>query len=244
MGSGSQPRIGIRLATLATAGAALATLTACAAPDQPDPQPGHPATLSSDVFAYDNPDFRTNRKDLLTRTAECGQLPKELQAQFGIKTSTTYDSSQQLSDGGCMLHDANGSDGPNQLSITIGVGTWDFAKFWRGDVKFTDTITTGGGPPGNAGFSGPATFQRLIIDNRYYAAMYVNPGAFGWDGCTLAVDTGSPDPLLVASSTGKLDSPAKPQDVKRVLDNDCPRTQDIARKLLTTLDPDGGSRKD
>lgn len=243
MGSGSLPRIGIRLATLATAGAALTALTACGAPAQPEPPSGHPATLSADVFAYDNPEFLTNRKPLLTPTAECSQIPTDVLTEVGIKPSNNSASHEQLTDGGCMVRNVDGRMNNNQLSITIGAATWDFDKFWRGDVKFTGEVTTGGGPPGNAGYTGATSLRRMIIDNRYYAVMYVSPEVFAWDGCVLAIDTGSPNPLLVASSTSTMNSQPKPEDTKRILDNDCPRTQDIAQKLLARLDPDGGSRR-
>lgn len=237
------PHLRTRLATLATAGAALATLTACAAPPQPDPAAGHAATLATDVFAFDHPEFRTNRKDLLEPNDECRKISDAVISKIGVpppkyaseSLRTQEDPSKSFTTPGCQL--GMSSDDAYEVSASA----QPFSAYWAAQVQ-------GDHQPGTMK-SGILSFKRAIIKDHYYAVTYLagyrSKGADAGD-CVTTVDTGSPNPLVVSRKAMMNDGPQGDSGneipLPDIVRQQCVLTRQAAEIILDDLDKNGGSR--
>jgi hypothetical protein len=212
------------LVTVLTTGA----LTACTAP--PAVSPGKPApSLPADSVAYDDIAFQTTRQPVFDNA--CASLPVDALRAVGLTSRATQDKNF-----GCTFWtDPKGriwiQTLPPPLRDPDAPPVPPFATYWNGANRF------------GASFQDPAYFQRMIMLDRYYATQVLAYSAAGPD-CETIVDTGSEQVFLVAAGppdNGTKYDQRNHEEARRVAADFCPRSQQIAEKLLAALDPDGGS---
>lgn len=226
-----------RLTGAVGAAAAAAVLAACGAPAQPAPPPGQAATLSADVFAYDNVDFRTNRKPLLAPDNECATLTTDVLGRLGFQFTGTYKPLQGVS---TTANTVPGCDIPvaDTPTYKISAATAPFRDYWTSKV-------TGQEAPGSF-YTGLLAEKRVIISGRYYAVDYLvgqlNTGAnsYSFASCVTTVDTGSANPLVVSYDVPQGGGPGA--NAASLFSRECPKAHQLAEKVLAELDKDGGSR--
>ncbi|WP_137813292.1 hypothetical protein [Gandjariella thermophila] len=201
----------------------LTALGACGVPAQPDPPPGRAATLSPDVIPYDQVEFRTNRRPVIRPGQECLDIDAQLAARLGLSGDDAYRRPSQQVNGGCSF--------PDEDQTVVAGATQPFGEFWRANVKDQ-------GVPGSM-YTGLASFQRKILDGRYYAVEYVGgdyPEPYA-DQCALVVDVGSVNPLVVQIGPYR-----GTNDLDAVRRTRCARAEQLALQVLAARDPGGGSR--
>lgn len=230
-------RRGTRLTGAVGAAIALAVLTACGAPPQPTPPPGQAATLSADVFAYDHLDFRTNRKPLLAPDNECAALTPDVLGKLGFQFTGTYKPIQGLS---TTANTVPGCDIPvaDTPTYKISAATAPFQDYWTSRV-------TGQQAPGSF-YTGLLAEKRVVISDRYYAVDYLvgqlssGANSYSFADCVTTVDTGSANPLVVSYDVPQGGGPGA--SAASLFRGECPKTHQLAEKVLAELDKDGGSR--
>lgn len=221
------------------AAALFTALTGCGAPAQTEPQPGRPATLSPDVFAYDNPVFLTNRKPVLQPDNECAAITDEMLRQLGIippqggGAKDQSDPAKGYSTPGCTLHDEH----YNSL-YSIAASKVPFAQYWAATASEKDV-------PGSME-PGVLSFKRAILKDHYYAVNYldgtVTSGSASGE-CATVVDTGAESSLVVTRKAEMQVGNSGPViPTPDVVQEQCPKTQQVAEMLLDELDNNGGSR--
>lgn len=231
-----ETRIGHR-AVLAGASASVIVALAACAPAESEPVTGG-ATLTEDVLAYDHPEFLTNRPPVLDRFKECDKVTKELVTQLFPQAGFKGVPSQDRKDGkGCSLT-------LTDAEIKLATSPAPFSDYWLGTVY-------GEGVPGardKIHNQGPTHFARKILAGKYHEVEFSTYAGTAQAECHAVIDTGSAQPLVVTSNPYSEDPFAtlanmnKGPSVQEMKQNFCPASTNVARKLLATLDPHGGSR--
>ncbi len=220
-------RIGHRTGLAWASAATLLALTACGAPAQPPPQTGG-ASLSTDILPYDDIEFRTDRPSLLEPGKECEHLDEATREKIGL-TSEGEPSQQDTeygSNGGCSIKMRNGR-------ITVYGAQAPFDDYWMGAAR-----GVAGSPLAKPGLD---TFERKILKGRYHAVEYATNSGDPNGMCVSAVDTGSPNPLVI-EATPDHDSINTAVPYDELKNRYCPVATLTAEETLRVLDPRGGSR--
>jgi hypothetical protein len=213
---------------MVASGLVAVALTACTAP--PAVSPGKPApSLPAESVAYDDIAFQTTRRPVFDNA--CASLPVDALRAVGLTSRAS-----QNKDFGCTFW--NDPKGRTWIQ-TLPPPTVDpaappvppFTAYWNGANRFGES------------FQEPVYFQRMIMLDKYYATQVLAYSVAGPD-CETIVDTGSEQVFMVAAGppdNGTKYDQANHGEARRVAVDFCPRSLQIAEKVLATLDPDGGS---
>ena len=189
--------------------------------------------LSPDVIAYDHPEFLANRAPLIRPGLDCGPFTPDVLTKLDLPgghasgyRNPTYGNSE------CSLSSA---DYERDLDIKVSAPAKRFEEFWAARISEPDAQTAEA--PGRGGF-----LYRRIISGRYYAVAFP---ANSDEDCAVAIDTGAPTPILVnvgSKFTQSKDHPGKNVRTPDQIEKFCAPTLDFSTRMLTVIDPGGGSR--
>ena len=201
--------------------------------DSGSPTGSHATTLAPNSVHDTALQFRTNRAPVFAAGAECAAFTPQLytiaDVPQGIRATT------MVPGNGCWVGGAQGN------VVSVMTTATPFGKFWRRDYPDDD----GSGITATMVDKDYAqSFDRFLIDGRYYAVRVGSRWAAGLDSgttktaCMLVVDTGSPQPLLVNLTQQVTES----DPTARTVSQQCTAAETVARTILDEHDPGGGSR--
>ncbi|MEU6559801.1 hypothetical protein [Nocardia nova] len=209
--------------------AVLAAATGCAVHDSSG---SHAATLSQDAVRDTDLRFLTNRAPVLAPGAECIAFTPRVHTIAGVPQDVR--ATPMVPGHGCW---AGGTLG---TVVSVMTTATPFGSFWRRDYPNDD----GSGITATMVDKDAAQlFERLLIDNRYYAVSAASRWTAGLDSgttktaCMLVIDTGAPQPLLInlTQQVPHTDSTA------RTVTQQCATAVSVATSVLGEQDPGGGS---